>query len=126
MVEPYVLIVDDDKPILDLIAERLETAGYRVTTASDAWQALVQAGGLKLGLVITDIMLSGIGTGTDTFKRLRKAYPKLPVIFITSMPGPAARDKVPNDPLVRLVLKPIKFDELRQAIKELTKVDRPF
>lgn len=125
MAEAFVLVVDDDKLVLDLVAMRLETAGYRVTTAADAWAEVIQAQSLRIGLVITDIQMPGLGTGVDAFKKLRAASPTMPVIFMTGMKPEDARAMIPPDPRVRLIHKPINFDELRAAIKELTAVDRP-
>ena len=125
MPESFVLVVDDDKLILDLVTMRLETAGYRVTTAADAWAEVVQAQGLKIGLVITDIQMPGLGNGVDAFKKLRAANAALPVVFMTGMRPEDARALIPPDPRVRLIHKPINFEELRAAIKELTGVDRP-
>lgn len=123
--EAYVLVVDDDPTILGVISTRLEMAGYNVTTASDAWQEVIQAHGVKIGLVITDIQMPGAGTGVDAFKRLRAAAPALPVIFMTGMRPEAAAAMVPPDPKVRLLYKPLDFDKLRAAIKDLTGLDRP-
>jgi DNA-binding NtrC family response regulator len=124
MPEAYVLIVDDDKLILDLVSLRLEAAGFNVTTAADAWQEVIQAHGLKVGLVITDIQMPGFGTGVDAFKRLREASPNLPVIFMSGMKPEDALAIIPKDPRVRFLPKPINFDDLRKFIKELTGVDR--
>ncbi len=124
MAEAYVLVVDDDKLILDLVSMRLETAGYRVTTAMDAWQEVIQAHGLKIGLVITDIQMPGVGNGVDAFKKLRAASPNLPVIFMSGMKPDDAKAMIPPDPRVRFVPKPINFEDLQAAIKDLTGVDR--
>lgn len=127
--EAYVLIVDDDPNVLNLLSSRLEMAGYRVTTATDAWQQVIQAQGLKVGLIISDIQMPGSGTGVDAVKHLRSLpsiSPRLPVIFITGMKREAALALIPpDDPYVRLVTKPIDFGQLRAVIKELTGVDRP-
>jgi DNA-binding response OmpR family regulator len=125
MPEAFVLVVDDDPTVLDLVTLRLETAGYRVTTASDAWAEVIQAQGLKIGLIITDIQMPGAGTGVDAFKRLRAASPALPVLFMTAMRPEDAKALIPPDPRVRLIHKPINFEQMRAAIKELTGVDRP-
>lgn len=122
--EAYVLVVDDDPLVLDLVSTRLELAGYKVTTASDAWQEVIQAQGLKLGLVITDIQMPGFGTGVDAFKKLREASPLLPVIFMSGMKPDDAKALIPPDPKARFIPKPINFEELRQAIKDLTGLDR--
>jgi CheY-like chemotaxis protein len=125
--EAFVLVVDDDPLILDLVSMRLEAAGYNVTTASDAWQEVIQAQALRLGLVITDVQMPGFGTGIDAYKRLRQLSPNLPIIFMTGMKLDDVKSHLPNppDPRVRLLGKPINFDELRQMIKDLTGLDRP-
>ncbi len=125
--EAYVLVVDDDPHVLGMVTTRLEFAGYNVTSATDAWQEVIQAEGLKLGLIITDIQMPGVGTGVDAYKKLRASKmisPELPVIFMTGMKLDEARAMIPPDPKVRLLAKPIDFVQLRQAIKELTGVDR--
>ncbi|MBI3551083.1 MAG: response regulator [Elusimicrobia bacterium] len=125
MAEAYVLVVDDDKLILDLVTMRLEGAGFRVTTAMDAWQAVVQAGGLKIGLVITDIQMPGVGNGVDGYRKLRAASPQMPVIFMSGMrPDDVAKVLPTGDPKMRFVPKPINFEDLQKAIKEMTGVDR--
>jgi CheY-like chemotaxis protein len=126
--EAYVLVVDDDPTVLNLVSTRLELAGYRVTTATDAWQQVVQAQGMKIGLIITDIMMPGVGTGVDAVKQLRATpavSPMLPVVFMTGLKLEDARKMLPPDPHIRLIGKPIDFGTLRAAIKELTGVDRP-
>jgi CheY-like chemotaxis protein len=126
--EAFVLVVDDDPTVLSLVSARLEMAGYRVTTATDAWQQVVQAQGMKIGLIISDIMMPGVGTGVDAVKQLRATptvSPLLPVVFMTALKLDEARKMIPPDPRVRLIGKPIDFEALRAAIRELTGVDRP-
>ncbi len=123
-----VLVVDDDPHVLDLLSLRLKEAGYRVFTASDAWQEMIRAQGLQIGLIISDILMPGVGSGVDALKQLRtlpSISQRLPVIFITGMKLDEARRLIPPDPQVRLISKPIDFEKLRAAIRELTGADRP-
>lgn len=125
--EAYVLVVDDDPIVQGLVVTRLEMAGYNVTTASDAWQGVIQAGTLKIGLVISDIQMPGVGDGVDGFGQLRKMSPLMPVVFMSGMGVEAAQKRLGSalqDPRVRFVPKPIDFEKMRQAIKEVTGVDR--
>jgi len=125
--EAFVLVVDDDPLMLNLMSTRLEMAGYRVTTATDAWQQVVQAQGMRIGLIISDILMPG-GTGVDAVKRLRalpNVSPLLPVIFMTGLALEQARQLIPYDPKIRIIGKPIDFEALRVVIRELTGVDRP-
>lgn len=123
--EAYVIVIDDDPIVQGLVVTRLEIAGYNVTTAGDAWQGVLQAGGLKIGLVITDIQMPGVGNGVDGYHQLRRMSPNMPVIFMSGMGVDAAMKILPQgDPRVRFIPKPIDFEKLRAYIKELTGVDR--
>ncbi len=125
----FILVVDDDEIIRDLIVDRLQMAKYKVTYAEDAAQAVIQAEGMTLALLITDIEMPGFGTGIDAVKKLRRSpsVPKnLPVIFVTGMPPQDVEKRVPlKDPYVRLVHKPIDWKLLRAYIKDLITWDKP-
>jgi two-component system alkaline phosphatase synthesis response regulator PhoP len=82
-----VLVVDDEKDILDLLRYNLQKEGYQVQTAANGAEALEKA---KAGpdLVILDLMMPVLD-GFETCKRL-KANPEtsgIPVIFLTARPG---------------------------------------
>jgi CheY-like chemotaxis protein len=125
----YILVVDDDQLIRDMMANKLESAGYRVTCAEDAAQSVIQAEGMRLALIISDIEMPGFGTGVDALKKLRASSfvrKNLPIIFVTGMPPGEARKIVPKtDPYVRLLHKPVDWKLLRQYIKDLTGLDNP-
>ena len=76
-----ILIVDDEKPICDLIDLNLSSAGYHCTTAQDGIRAieLVEKG--SFDLILLDIMLPG-ADGYDVMEYIRPL--KIPVIFITA------------------------------------------
>ena len=124
----YILIVDDDPLIRDMLVAKLESAGYRVTCAEDAAQSVIQAEGMRLSLIISDIEMPGFGTGVDALKKLRasnQVRKNLPVIFVTGMPPQEARKIVPKtDPFVRLLHKPVDWRLLQQYIRELTGMDK--
>lgn len=125
----YVLVVDDDALIRDMLVAKLEGAGYRVTCAEDAAQSVIQAEGMKLSLIISDIEMPGFGTGVDALKKLRASSfvrRDMPVIFVTGMPPHEAQKIVPKtDPYLRLMHKPVDWRLMRQYIKELTGMDNP-
>ncbi|TPW19178.1 MAG: two-component hybrid sensor and regulator, partial [Elusimicrobia bacterium] len=124
----YVLVVDDDQLIRDMLVTKLEGAGYRVTCAEDAAQSVIQAEGMKLSLIVSDIEMPGFGTGVDALKKLRASNfvrKDMPVIFVTGMPPHEAQKIVPkNDPYLRLMHKPVDWRLMRQYIKELTGMDQ--
>ena len=122
-----ILVVDDDEKMLEFLRAALEQAGYFVTTAGDAAQALIQAEGLKPRLIITDILMPTWGTGLDAYKSIRTKtkLKDVPVVFITGMSPEKAKALMPPDPKVRLIAKPVNLILLEQAIQELTGEERP-
>jgi CheY-like chemotaxis protein len=124
----YILVVDDDPMLLEALVDRLEKAGYQVTSATDAWQEVVQAQGLKIGLILTDVVMPGVGSGVDAYRKLRSMptiSPQLPIIFMSGFNLEEVRAVTGNDPNVRFLQKPLEMAKLRKAIHELTGVDRP-
>ncbi len=122
MAQKWVLIVDDDPAILGLLTAALDHPQLRVTTASDALQAFIQARELKPLLVISDIMMPGFGDGTTTLKRLREdpRIPACPFIFMTAMkPEEAAKLLPSGDKTIGLMQKPVKLSLLRDYVWRL-------
>ncbi|MDO4270432.1 MAG: response regulator transcription factor [Eubacteriales bacterium] len=76
-----ILIVEDEKPISNLIRQALSDAGYRCTCAFDGLTAadLVENGAFDL--VLLDIMLPG-ADGYELFEYIRPLG--IPVIFLTA------------------------------------------
>lgn len=124
MPQPFILVVDDDPNIATLVSEHLEKLGYKTTFCTDAAQAALQAEGLRVGLIIADIMMPGFGSGVDAYnaiRRNRNLRKDLPVIFLTGLKAESARKVVPlSDPRVRLLHKPTTLETLVATIRELT------
>ena len=122
--KPRILVVDDDPNIATLVCDALEDQGFGVTYCTDAAQAKVQAEGMKVGLLILDIMMPHFGTGLDAYRELRKSpyLPKnLPIIFLTALRPEAVQKMIPkNDPMVRLLHKPTTVAKLLEAVTALT------
>ncbi len=78
-----ILVVDDDPDLLRLMQIRLTAAGYAVTTAESAEQALASLSIVRPGLVVTDLKMSGMD-GMALFESIRSANPALPVIILTA------------------------------------------
>lgn len=117
--------MDDDPDLVRILSDKLEQAGYRVTSASDAWQEVVQAQSLKLDLVITDLQMPHFGTGVDAYHVLRKhpATREVPVIFLTGISPQDVQkmmEGLPADSKLRLLYKPPEWEDLMKAVQDLT------
>lgn len=84
-----ILIVDDEKPICDLIDLNLSAAGYHCQSVQDGLSALDLIEKEEFDLILLDIMLPG-ADGFDIMEYIRPL--KIPVIFITAKGN--VRDKV--------------------------------
>lgn len=76
-----ILIVDDEKPICDLIDINLSAAGYYCKTVQDGLLAIDLIEREQFDLILLDIMLPG-ADGYDIMEYIRPL--KIPVIFITA------------------------------------------
>ena len=76
-----ILIVDDEKPICDLIEMNLQAAGYECTAVQDGLAAIEAVERNAFDLVLLDIMLPG-ADGYDVMEYI--APLKVPVIFISA------------------------------------------
>lgn len=83
MARSQVLLVDDDKDLLTLLAMRLNGAGYRVGTAASGEEALAQLCAAQPQLVITDLRMDGLD-GMALYSIVHERYPALPVIILTA------------------------------------------
>jgi two-component system response regulator GlrR len=78
-----ILVVDDDPDLLRLLQIRLSAAGYAVTTAESAEQALAHFAVARPQLVITDLRMSGMD-GMALFETIHRENPTLPVLMLTA------------------------------------------
>lgn len=77
-----VLVVDDEKPIADILQFNLAKEGYRVVTAYDGDEALEKVEEEKPDLILLDIMLPK-RDGMEVVREVRKKY-DTPIIMITA------------------------------------------
>lgn len=79
------LIVEDEEMLRELAREILEAAGYTVRVAGAAEVALALAAERPPRLLITDVMMPGVG-GCDLAAQLRRKHPEMSVLFVSGHP----------------------------------------
>ncbi|MGH8691606.1 MAG: sigma 54-interacting transcriptional regulator [Burkholderiales bacterium] len=78
-----VLLVDDDKDLLQLIAMRLGAAGYAVTAVGSGEAALAALAVSRPQVVVTDLRMQGMD-GMALFDAIHRDSPSLPVVILTA------------------------------------------
>lgn len=81
-----VLIVDDDRKILDLLVDLLELEGYEVLTARDGAEAIDLALSLNPNIVVSDVVMPEVG-GFELCRRLKQEprTANVPVLLISGL-----------------------------------------
>lgn len=77
-----ILVVDDEKPISDIIKFNLNKEGYDVYVAYDGEDALKQVEEVEPDLIILDLMLPKID-GLEVAREIRKIH-EMPIIMVTA------------------------------------------
>jgi DNA-binding response OmpR family regulator len=85
MPHDHILVVDDERDILELVKYNLEKEGYRVTTVATGEDALSQARKRMPDLVVLDLMLPGVD-GLEVCRRLKgdAATQAIPIVMLTA------------------------------------------
>jgi DNA-binding NtrC family response regulator len=84
--KPQILIVDDERPLLEAFASILEGEGYEVSAADDLAAALRRLDEREFDLILADIILGG-RSGIELLEEVKKRGLKIPVVMITGAPS---------------------------------------
>jgi DNA-binding response OmpR family regulator len=109
-----ILVVDDERPICDLLAELLEDEGYRVTRAYDGLAALAAAERQRPDLVLTDVMMPGLD-GVSLVRRLRDRGVRAPALLMSAVYADI------DLPHVRFLPKPFDVDDVLASVDRLSR-----
>lgn len=77
-----ILVVDDEKPISDIIKFNLEKEGYEVVTAFDGEEAIEKVEAENPDLIVLDVMLPK-KDGLEVVREVRKTH-SMPIIMVTA------------------------------------------
>lgn len=109
-----IVLIDDDPVLLELVANQLQTAGYRAQTASDGITGLQVVAESKPDLVVLDVMMPGMD-GWELCRQLRDKSP-VPVIMLTAKSEEIDKLRGFRLGVDDYVTKPFSFAELLARI----------
>jgi two-component system response regulator GlrR len=115
--QPRILLVDDDADLLRLMSMRLAAAGYAVTQAESAEQALARFPVVRPHLVVTDLRMAGMD-GLGLFESIRQMNASVPVIILTAHGSIAEAVEATRRGVFTFLTKPVDSPALLQEIRK--------
>ena len=85
MIEPSVLVVDDEAQFVETLIKRLEKRGVRASSAhsgQEALDCLAGSGATRTDVVILDVKMPGMD-GLETLAAIKEEHPLVEVIMLT-------------------------------------------
>src|SRR5271157_1495950 len=121
-----ILIADDDRVYVRLLAARLTAHGFEVVTAYDAMQAWMSTVRLRPDAVILDINMPA-GTGREFLKRLRMMTKTahIRVVVVSGSVSPEEQSEFTSSGADEFLPKPVDFDQLFEALHRLLGIPLP-
>jgi DNA-binding response OmpR family regulator len=117
---PLILIADDDPDILELVAFRLERAGYEIVRAADGEEALQLVSERLPDLAVLDVMMPKL-TGYEVTRCIREdeATNGIPVILLTARVQEADVERGFEAGADDYLKKPFSPEELRARVQAI-------
>jgi CheY-like chemotaxis protein len=114
-----VLLVDDEKALVELGRQTLERLGYTVDTFTNSQEALaaLQRRPADFDVVITDQTMPRL-TGLELAAAAREIKPGLPVLLCTGFSRTVDDRSVRQAGVRQVLMKPLVARDLAQAVRE--------
>jgi len=117
-----ILVVDDEKDLVETVSFRLQTAGFEVVPAYDGQDGLEKARSLKPDLIILDLMLPKMdGYKVCRLLKFDEKYKKIPIIMFTARAQDSDKQMGLEVGADAYITKPFEPQALLDKIKELIK-----
>ncbi len=121
---PRILVIDDEPPVRQMLAQMLGRAGYEVEEAEDGVKAIELLKQNPADIVITDMIMPN-KEGMDTIMEICRDFPELKVIAISGGGDIGAQEYLSiasRCGALKTFAKPLSRDDMLSAIEELLKL----
>ena len=125
---PRILVVDDDKNILETLRVALEANGYVVDTALNGQEAIQKSEATFFNLALLDIKLPDM-KGTELLTKLEDATPRMRKVVITGYPSFQNAVDALNKNADAYLMKPVDMEKLLNIVRvqlEMQAEDRKY
>ena len=113
-----ILVVEDSKPLRDMLVHVLKEDGTRVDSAKDGKEALDRYYSVPYDLIITDLNMPEV-TGIELIKRIREKDELVEFIIITGYASLESAIEAIKAGAFDYIIKPFKVEELMVAVRNV-------
>jgi len=111
-----IMVVDDEKIVVDMAKMALEHDGYVVETFLNGESALARLKEETFDVVVTDFKMKGID-GMEVLRTVKEQYPNTKVIMITAFANLDTAIEALRGDVFDFFPKPVKIKELKASIE---------
>ena len=116
-IKPLILVVDDDRESLKIMAEVMDSSGYSVLTAPNGTEAFQLLNTNDIDVVLTDLYMPTIN-GMEIMNTAFKIKPETAVIIFTGHGSIENAVKAMQSGAFNYLTKPVNLEELRLTVKK--------
>jgi DNA-binding response OmpR family regulator len=119
------LVVDDEKDVVDVLTRHLEAAGYEVLAARDGVDALHKARTALPDLILLDLLLDDLdGLSVCEILRCQPSTKTIPVLILTALADEMSRAQGLAAGASDYLPKPFSPSELRERVSQLLQTSK--
>lgn len=114
---PRVLLVEDEKPIRDIIVPWLFADGFDCRESADGQAAMdLLASGIRINLVLSNMLLPCVN-GFALLIHVKQRYPRIPFAFVTAIRDAQLREAAMREGADGYLLKPFTNEEFLTMVR---------
>ena len=118
-----VLVVDDDESHAEAVAESLDRVGYECVVATSGRDALGMIEEQTFDIVITDLIMEGVG-GLEVLAKAKQELPEAEVVILTGRNEAKAAVTAMQAGATMYLVKPLDINELRALADKVSQAQR--
>jgi PAS domain S-box-containing protein len=118
-----VLVVDDEAPVRETLADMLEALGHQAVLAESGQIALKKMSQHSFDMVFSDLAMPEMD-GWETAREIRKRWPEMKIVLVTGYGAGTLQPEGEEGLVDTIIGKPFDFDQVQQAIVQLAGAPR--
>src|SRR3954468_5314930 len=118
-----VLVVDDDEPHAEAVAESLERVGYECVVATGGKPALRLIEEQTFDIILTDLIMDGVG-GLEVLSKAKRELPDAEVVILTGHGTIKTAVTAMQAGAAQYLTKPLDINELRTVVDKASQSQR--